>query len=73
MAGIAGLLGITDSTRKLVSIGEQVLFTAAQEYLTAHNADLAAATRIFVEGETEAFKTVYRLPGGGRLQRRDWR
>ena len=70
MSGIAGLLRISDSTRKLVSIGEQVIFDAANEYFAAHNADLQAAIRVFVEGTTEGFKSVYRLPGGGRLQRR---
>lgn len=70
MSGIAGILKISDSTRKLNSIGEKVLFDAAQTYLAAHSADLAAASAAFVEGTTEDFKVVYKLPGGGRLQRR---
>lgn len=71
MAGIYGLLGLQDNDRSFINtIGQDVVYTAAQQYLQQHNADLQAAYSAFVEMQTPLFKERYRLPGGGRLQRR---
>jgi len=71
MAGIAGILGLQDSDRSFVNtIGQRVVYEAAQEFMNTWNAELMAFTDMFVEAETEDFKERYKLPGGGQLQRR---
>lgn len=71
MAGIYGLLNLSDNDRSYVNtVGQELVFEAANEYLAMHNADMMAAYTVFVQEETETFKERYKLPGGGRLQRR---
>lgn len=71
MAGIYGLLNLSDNDRSYVNtLGQDVVFDAANQYLAMANADMMAAYSIFVQEETETFKERYKLPGGGRLQRR---
>jgi hypothetical protein len=71
MAGIYGMLGLADNDRSFINtIGQDVVYAAAQQYLAQHNADVQAAYSVFVEMQTPNFKERYRLPGGGRLQRR---
>lgn len=71
MAGIAGMLGVADASREyLNTVGQKVVFDAAGKWLAAHNADMQAFIGVFAEGETEDHSFRYKLPGGGRLQRR---
>ena len=71
MAGIFGMLGISDTDRAYVStIGQSVVYEVAQRYIAAHNEQMTAIERVFVERETEDYAIRYKLPGGGRLQRR---
>jgi len=71
MSAIFGHLNISDTDRVFASTaGQQMIFTAAQDYLNRVNADIAAAMAIFVERTTSDFKLRYKLPGGGHLQRR---
>lgn len=55
----------------LATVGQDVVFDAANEYIARVNEDLRSAMAIFVEGMTEGFKERYKLPGGGYLQERD--
>lgn len=67
---IYGALGLPENDRSLVtSIGEQVVYSAAEAFIAQHNADMERAYSVFVEGTTEGNKDYYKLPGGGRLQR----
>jgi len=71
MAGMFGHLNISDSDRNFINtVGQSVVWDAVQEYLTRVNAELDAATSVFVEETTSDFKRRYKLPGGGTLQRR---
>lgn len=71
MAGLFGLLGNADTDREFVNtLGQRVVYDAIQIYLDRVNADLQAAMAVFIEAITEDFKERYKLPGGGRLQRR---
>lgn len=71
MAGIYGMLGLADNDRSyLNTIGQEVVYDAARLYLQQHNAEVTRAYAAFVETTTTAFKERYKLPGGGRLQRR---
>lgn len=71
MSGIFGALGISDTERAFVNvIGQRVVYDAIQTLLNQYNTDLRGAMAVFVEQETEDFKERYKLPGGGRLQRR---
>lgn len=71
MSGIFGLLGLDDTERVFVNtVGQRVVYDAIVQLLDQYNADLQAAMAVFVEEETSDFKIRYKLPGGGRLQRR---
>lgn len=71
MAGIYGLLGLSDTDRSFVNvIGQQVVYEAVNTYLQMHNEDMMRAYRVFIAEETTAHQERYKLPGGGRLQRR---
>ena len=71
MSGIFGHLNISDTDRVFSStVGQQVIYTAVQDYIARVNADMAAAMSVFVERTTSDFKLRYKLPGGGHLQRR---
>lgn len=71
MAGIFGHLNLSDSDRVFNSTaGQQAIFDAASAYINMINADLDAAMSVFVERTTSDYKLRYKLPGGGRLQRR---
>lgn len=72
MAGIFGVLGLPDTDRSFVNvIGQRVVFDAVREYLAQHNAQLQAAMAFFIAQSMEDYKLRYKLPGGGRLQRRN--
>lgn len=71
MSGIFGLLGLSDTDRSYVNtIGQSAVYDAIQQYMMRLNADMQAASSIFVETTTTDFKERYYLPGGGRLQLR---
>lgn len=71
MSGIAGILGLVDTDRSFINtIGQKVVFEAANEYLQMADADMMKAFSIFIEQEVEDYKERYYLPGGGRLDRR---
>jgi hypothetical protein len=71
MSGIFGLLGVNDSSREYVNtVGQMAVFTAATEYLTKVNEDMAAFLAVFVEETTENHTERYYLPGGGFLAKR---
>jgi hypothetical protein len=70
MSGIFGLLGYNDSDRVYLStVGQSVVYDAANELLARHNAELDSALGVFVDETTDDHKRRYKLPGGGRLQR----
>ena len=70
MSGIAGILGIADSSRVYANtVGQRVVYDAVTQLLSQYNADVAAQTRVFVGETTPLFQERYALPGGGRLQR----
>ena len=70
MSAIYGILGINDTDRVFVStLGQVAVYEAIVELLNRWNSEVAAMKSIFVEGQTEAFKIRYKLPGGGKLQR----
>lgn len=71
MSAIYGVLNINDTDRVFLNtIGQRVIYDAVNEVLRMHNEELVAATAVFVEGTTSDHKLRYKLPGGGRLQRR---
>ena len=71
MSGIAGILNIQDADRAFINtIGQRAVFDASQQLLTQYNAGLQAAINTFVERDTSDYKLRYKLPGGGRLERR---
>ena len=71
MATLAGILGLQDSDRSFVNtIGQRVVYEAAQEMVNQWNEELMGFVGLFLEEETEDFKERYKLPGSGQLQRR---
>ena len=71
MAGIFGHLNISDSDRVFNSTaGQQAIYEAATNYVNQINNDLEQAMSVFIERSTSDYKLRYKLPGGGRLQRR---
>ena len=71
MSGIFGHLNLDDSDYVYnLTSGQDLIWDAANQYIERVNRDIMAASAVFVQGETESFKERYKLPGGGRLQRR---
>lgn len=71
MSAIYGKLGLSETERAFVNtIGQRVVYDAVTELLSEYTADLEAAKRVFIERTTEEYKFRYKLPGGGRMQRR---
>lgn len=71
MTGIFGVLNLNDTDRLYVNtVGQSIVYDAVNTYLAQVSADLVAAQEVFVETMTEGYKERYKLPGGGRLQRR---
>ncbi|KPK91514.1 MAG: hypothetical protein AMJ88_13480 [Anaerolineae bacterium SM23_ 63] len=74
MSGIYGMLGLSDTDRLFVNtIGQSAVYEATKTLLERYNQDLRAALAVFVERQTPDYKLRYKLPGGGRLQRRGGR
>lgn len=71
MAGIFGILGLSDTERVFANtVGQAVVYDGIARLVDRYNQELTAALSVFVEEQTENFKERYKLPGGGRLQRR---
>lgn len=71
MSGIFGHLNVSDTDRVFnATVGQRVIFEAANEYINRVNAELDQVLSIFVEETTSEYKRRYRLPGGGHLARR---
>jgi hypothetical protein len=71
MSQIYAALGIADTDRAYINtLGQALVYEATQELLADYNADLAAAMAVFVERTTTDHKIRYKLPMGGRMQRR---
>lgn len=68
MSAIFGILGVEDTEAAfLINMGQELVFDAINEVLGYHNADVAAATGIFVKGNTEKFQQRWLKPGDGML------
>jgi hypothetical protein len=66
-----GMLGLSDTSRVFgATTGQVQIYNAATEYINQVNAQLMAQMSLLVSTTTDTHKERYRLPGGGRLQRR---
>lgn len=54
----------------LATAGQEVVYEVADENTRMHNEDMGLMMSTFVSETTEIFKTKYKLPTGGRMQRR---
>lgn len=67
---IYGALNLTDTDYAYVNtVGQSVVYDATMQVLGDHNADLAAAEAVFVQGTTALHSIKYKLPGSGLLQK----
>lgn len=69
MTTIYGLLGIEDRDTTIDEVGQRTVYEATQMLVDRHNADIAAATAIFVQETTTDYQENYWLPGGGMMQK----
>lgn len=68
MSALFGVLGVTDGQADFVAnVGQDLIFEAVSQVLGYHNADVEAATRVFVRGNTEKFKERWLIPGSGYM------
>lgn len=68
MSAIYGVLGVEDTEAAfLINMGQELVFDAINEVLGYHNADVQAATNVFVNGNTEKFTQRWMAPGAGTL------
>lgn len=71
MAGIFGHLNISDSDYVMsATVGQQIIWETAMEYIAEANRGLNLALGLFVERTSDKYKLRYKLPSGGTLQRR---
>lgn len=71
MSGIFGALGLNDTDRVFnATVGQMAIYEAAMVWVNERNAELNQAIAVFVAETTDKYKLRYKLPGGGRLQRR---
>lgn len=73
MGQLLGLLNIAEAAadRTFVqTVGQQQVYDAVKMLLNAYNTELEKAKKAFVERTTSDHKFRYKLPGGGKLQRR---
>lgn len=71
MASIFGHLDVSQTDYVYnATVGQQVLYNAAQEYLTRVNEEISRVLGVFVEGMTEKASIRYKSEGGGYLQER---
>lgn len=74
MSGIFGLLGLADGDLSYVNtIGQRLVLDAANEYLRVVTEDANKAYSVFIQQVTDTHKERFKLPGGGRLQKRGGR
>lgn len=68
MSAIFGVLGVEDTHADFLDhMGQGLVFDAINEVLGYHNADVAAATGVFVKGETEKYTQRWLKPGSGMM------
>lgn len=71
MGVLFGSLGLQDTDRLFSMTGGQaIVYDATQRLLVRHRSQIEAMQRIWVEQVTDKYKVRYKLPGGGRMQRR---
>lgn len=73
MSQLLGLLNIAEASADnvyLSTMGQRLVYDAVQTLLENYNAEINKAKAAFVERTTQDHKFRYKLPGGGRLQRR---
>ncbi|MDZ4764487.1 MAG: hypothetical protein SGI73_08040 [Chloroflexota bacterium] len=71
MGLLFGSITYDDGDRAYVNhLGQRLVFDSALTYLERANADMRNVLSAFVESETDSYQERYKLPGGGRLQRR---
>jgi hypothetical protein len=59
-----------DSDREYINVvGQQIIYDAIQDLAARWNADMQAATAVFIAGQTSDFKVRFKMPGGGHMQR----
>lgn len=68
MSAIFGVLDVTDTEAGfIINMGQELVFDAINQVLGYHNADVQAATSVFVKGNTEKFTQRWLAPGSGLL------
>lgn len=68
MSAIYGVLGVADTEAALLdNIGQALVFDAINQVLGYHNADVAAASAVFVKGNTEKYMGRWLAPGSGMM------
>lgn len=71
MGAIFGHLNLSDVDRVFnTTVGQRVIWDAAEAYINRANQELQEAMSIFVARTTEEYSLRYKLPGGGYLQER---
>lgn len=72
LSWLYGALKITDAeaATATVNTNQTAIWTATQEYLARVRMSIADAISLFVERTTDRYSDSYKLPGGGRMQRR---
>ncbi len=71
MTTFYGMLGLSDTSRVFgATSGQQEIYDAAVVYINQINMQIMQQTQLLVSATTDLYKERYRLPGGGRLQRR---
>lgn len=69
MSTLAGLLNVDDAEHAVVNaIGQELVFDSVKTLLAEHREELAAATSVFIEKDTEKFSATVLLPPSGGLQ-----
>lgn len=73
MSVLTGILNIEEASADRIyvsTLGQRVVYDAVSQLLNSYNAELAMVKNLFIERTTSDRKFRYKLPGGGRLQRR---
>ncbi len=71
MSAIYGALGLNDGDRVFLStLGQQVVYDAVNQVYADFADNVATAQGVFVERTTPQYSIKYKLPGGGRMQRK---
>ena len=71
MSTIFGLANLNASDYQYArNANQQLVYSATQMYVATINADVMAASAIFIDGSIEKIGERYQLPGSGRMNRR---